>query len=505
MLDPFNIYNTAGAAPPGLGNMPTASSVIAPSVTAPAVSPINPPDTNIGRIPTPEIDAYKEYLRSQPNRGDYQRNKLGKLLAAVAGIAEGSQRGVGAGLAINRNIVDRPYAQAVEDWQGKGGRLKELAGIEVAEEARNREIAEAQRKANLEEERNRREWANFNLEKDYKAEQIQNIRSEVAVRGLSVQKNEKTGELEVIDITGKRPRQSLGQFAESIGERRQRRRDEAAEDYDWWLKKEQVEQGNRVALAGINHANDLIRMDRQHLFAGELIGYRHQLENSGESVLNQNRAFNGAVTEVRQTMPDLYAEVFNPDGTLKEIGERNADGTLPEGTTTSEAMARYSKTLITIANRKLGRDVPSIGLPSGTGPSGRTVAEPPREEVSSAVPEGQDPALRAAAIKSLDDEGLDETDEENIKHRMEELKGTITSQGATLSVALPSTTTPQVALPSPQYDLGAGALFRQFVGPDFGTVNTAGAMTEIQRLEDARRRLQEGYRQRFGTGTIGIR
>lgn len=145
--DEFGLYNRGIFGPPqeefnapNQGFFKPKSIELNPVANNPTVPPA--PDT----IPTspgmgnryPDIEAYRDVLRNQPNRKDYELNKWGKLLAGVAGVAEGSQRGVTHGLNVNYGILDRRYNQAVEDWKTRAGGKGELANLEVKLDEINR-------------------------------------------------------------------------------------------------------------------------------------------------------------------------------------------------------------------------------------------------------------------------------------------------------------------------------------------------------------------------------
>jgi hypothetical protein len=78
----------------------------------------------------PALDKYNSALDAMPNRDDYDPRLITKILAAVAGVGEGIQRGPVQGIALNKQILDKPYDEALGRWGTKLSRYEKEADIE---------------------------------------------------------------------------------------------------------------------------------------------------------------------------------------------------------------------------------------------------------------------------------------------------------------------------------------------------------------------------------------
>lgn len=192
----------------------------------PSSPPLVPTDTGLSGLrnrETPRIKDYMDYLGSQPKREDYQAGKVSKILAAVAGGAEGWSKGPTAGVNTFKGLTEMPFIEAQEDWQRKGGRLKELSDLEYRGLNDEQKLAIQMEDYRLKNAENTRQWIELESGLGLKKAQVDNIVNQIKNRGLTVEDNEQTGEKEVVDkLTGIRT--SLGKFAESTKDKDTRTR-----------------------------------------------------------------------------------------------------------------------------------------------------------------------------------------------------------------------------------------------------------------------------------------
>jgi hypothetical protein len=143
-------------------------------------APINAP---MPGVKTPDLDKYREFLRSQePQRKDYELGKWGKALSLIAGTAEGYTTGPTRGVTLGQGLLERPYRSAMEDWQTKGGRLKELSDIDVADRAFGTEQGRWEQEQQLRKTADWRANQELLLQSGFTDAQIRNINSMISDR-----------------------------------------------------------------------------------------------------------------------------------------------------------------------------------------------------------------------------------------------------------------------------------------------------------------------------------
>lgn len=372
------------------------NSTIKEELTTSPLDPSTKNDTSIldmlkAQRATPRLRDYESYLGSEPDRKDYQAGKVSKILAAVAGTVEGAMDSPGRGMATYKGITDMPYLTARDTWERKGGRLKELAELEhrgLSDEEKRLVQLENFRLKGLEEART---WL-----KDQKAMQlsdarINDITNRIKTSGKSIEKNEMTGEMEVVDkITGSRI--SLGKFAESVPEK-------AAREDKTWFSRERTRQTNRRSLQEDSQAHATFLENVRTSNDRDLIKFRNQLEldTKGQNIsaAESNAAFTGAMRELSLERPDLYSQLFDVNGNAIEGRDEGKYGTFLD-------MVRMRR------NSKLGLPTSAKSFSSGT--NSVTTGEP-----------SADDALRAQAIQYLKDNNYDDEDEENINNAMKKI------------------------------------------------------------------------------------
>ena len=97
------------------------------------------------------MQAFKAHIKGMPTEADYGGGWAGKLGAAMVGGATGWQQGAGAGYEAARAVRRRPYQEALQDWQTRGGGLAQLADIETKEAQARADHALAVREQNMKE------------------------------------------------------------------------------------------------------------------------------------------------------------------------------------------------------------------------------------------------------------------------------------------------------------------------------------------------------------------
>jgi len=91
-----------------------------PEAIAPQRRQLAPPQYDYG-----PMTRYQEYLKSEPERADYQPRGIDRLINAAAAGVRGFQTGdVGAGLKLGNELREQPYNEAFKRWQSKGGRYQ---------------------------------------------------------------------------------------------------------------------------------------------------------------------------------------------------------------------------------------------------------------------------------------------------------------------------------------------------------------------------------------------
>ena len=72
---------------------------------------------------------YQQYLQSEPDRANYKQNTLGKILTAAGAGVESYQHGLPAGIKLAEYMQEKPYVDALKQWQAKGGRYEAAARL----------------------------------------------------------------------------------------------------------------------------------------------------------------------------------------------------------------------------------------------------------------------------------------------------------------------------------------------------------------------------------------
>lgn len=276
----------------------------------PRINPLNLPDTSMGsnlsalRLrETPDIQAYKDYLKTEPNRDNYKTGKVGKILAALAGFSEGYKTGSpGAAYATTKGILDRPYEEDLARHDRKGGKLKNLAEMEYQSLTDNQklqvQIAEQEIKVRDQLIKEIKTASDIELNDA----QIKNVLSQAKNRGLTVQKSEIDGQMYVIDQNNKSIT-PLGKFAESVGEVDTRKRNMFSYEHG-------IQQKGRESLQSNAQAHDRSMLSQRFANDASLVRLKDSLDDKTHSPAEQTSAFNLAIDQVTQQRPELIGKIF---------------------------------------------------------------------------------------------------------------------------------------------------------------------------------------------------
>lgn len=291
-------------------------------------TPLNPPDTGLMRPRnTPHMKAYKEYLASEPLKGDYELSKLGKILAAGSGLATSWNQGAGAGISQAQGLMDRPYMEALGQHERKGGRLRELADLEYKGLKDEDELIKEAGKLELEKDKVAIDLMRANSTVKLNEEQMKNLASQVRTRGLSLEKNEVDGNLYVVNKEAG-TRVPIGQFAESIGESDKRKRNmfsfETKTREESTRRINEDEQAHDKVMESIRNSNNRAAIKlRADL---DLRNDRETTDASKISATQSNAAREGALSEILMETPSLRTEIFDTvDGKLVPKENINPD------------------------------------------------------------------------------------------------------------------------------------------------------------------------------------
>lgn len=368
-------------------------------------SPINPPDTGLISLrsrKTPAMDEYSGYLANAPRREDYQTGKIGKVLAAIAGFGEGyTSKSPARAFDTTRGIIDRPYEEASTEYARHGGRLKELSELEYRSQGDEAKLELEIGKAGL---ANRKQILDeIQAASGIKLNEarVKDFESRINQRGETIQKNEVTGQLEVVNTVTK-VRVPLGQFMQTPEAK-------ADLEHKFFNKREAVQQKGREKLQGNAQAHAVKMEGLRFGNDKNLAKFRQELQNNAPlSPTQSNAAFDGAYQEILTLYPDMKDRLFEAD----------ANGNL----TLRKDFNQDAFDMFKIAVQEKMKE--KMGKPNTLNPS---IPEP-NPIMDSAIPDNvpqvQDPssvALRQAAIQFLVDNNFDEADEENIANAMKKI------------------------------------------------------------------------------------
>lgn len=255
--------------------------------------------------PTPRIKEYMSYLESEPQRKDYQANKLSKILAAVSGTIEGAFDSPSKGISTYKGITDMPYIEAMDQHDRKGGRLKELADLEYRGLTDEQKLAIQMQEYQLKSAENARQWIELESGLGLKKAQIENITNQIKTRGLIVEDDEITGEKIVVDkVAGTRT--PLGKFAESMKDKDIRAR-------SMFQFQSGVTEGRQSRLQEDAQAAALNLESIRTMNDGELARYRTTLGREDEEIKRKLEGMSPAAQKTALELAYQQAELDNPE------------------------------------------------------------------------------------------------------------------------------------------------------------------------------------------------
>jgi hypothetical protein len=382
--------------------------------------PLNTPDDGLmamrsSKPLTPEMDTYKAYLRNVPSRADTKIGKIGGLLAGIAAGAEGWNRGAGAGLMVGRSIIDRPYQRKVEDYNTKGGNLKELADLEYRSLTDEDKKAYQQSELNLKIRKQIADEFKMNSDIGMNDARVAEIADRIQTGGLSLERNSSDGQLYVVDKKAK-TKTPMGKFAETTEETR-------AGNYKYKAKEIGLEQANRIGLENIKYDHDVYLHNLDNKAKEKLEKLKDDLANKGGmNQTQQNAAFEGAFKETIAFNRDLADDIFDADGNYLPNAKK-------------EDIRKFNDKLAQRINHRLGSKI---------------------EDEGSLAPLSQEEKVKGVPIvrewnKAHPDQLIDENNAALVREAIRldaEQSGNATPASGTPQVTAPNTAAPTVTAPT---------------------------------------------------------
>ena len=349
----------------------------------------------------PGLEEYKKHIGSQPRKEEHQLNKFGKLLAGVAGVAEGYNRGVGSGIETGIGLMERPYRSALEDWERRGTGLKEKADIEVKLEDLEYRRGQDKETARYREAENIRQNKQLELQQNEDARQKEELADRILSSGLNREEQRKRMELLGWDssiVEGRVIYTNLDgtvKVGPKVGETIEEK------------------EAREIRGEGRQEAANIRQEDRAQSNRKELLDYGLEIDKRKAQFVRENkpneltpaeaaRAFELAVEQTRMHEPDLVNELFVVDPNTRAI----------LGIKPDVDKDKYQQYMDGINARAA-----IISRGGNTSTTGTTT--------TSQTPVITDPiqkAAREAAIAWLVQNGYDANDEDNIKNAIAQLK-----------------------------------------------------------------------------------
>lgn len=424
----------------------------------PSTVPLNPPDVNANKplIPSRAItdvqmgqgsmsglDKFKQHLNTQPDRKDLQLGKWGKLLSGIAGTAAGYTGGAREGINVGTSLLNRPYAEAMEDWQTKGGRLKELSDLERVERGEGREDV----RLKLEQNQDVREQMRLAQGLAKGELEMQGMMQDIMAGKKGYFQSNDGNTYEIDHITGKIT--NKGKTGEGIAETR------TAEQKDW-KERFGYEQFGRIELSALNQAHDKIMAGINNNYARGL----RELDNTLDKQLASHQvqidprmrvaARQGAMDEILTQYPGMKTALFDVD----------AEGNISPKIDPRTGLPVDVKSWDAFSNALSEKTLEYIGLPSkGQAPW----SDSPLEDMP----------YRIKAIQWIRQQGVIPT-EDQIKKATEDFKRESITGTPNVSVVGQGQRTPQVSTPNPFVGSNPGTWIP---GLETGIQNTGRAVT----------------------------
>jgi hypothetical protein len=394
---------------------------------------VNPPDTGMAGIlrSAKAQDEYDEYLKNAPKRSDYQLSKLGKALAAIAGVTEGATSGATKGIATGTGLLNRRYQEALEDYSTKGGILKERADLEYRNMTDAEKRQQAERKYQLDLRKQLADEIKTSSDIKVNEAQVRNLDNMIRNRGLSLQRNEVDGHLYVVDQAAGTS-MSMGQFMQTPEAKR-------ALEHKFFKVEEGIRQTGRKELQEDQQAHAISIEGIRAGNAADLARLRSQL-GRGDAEFK---------AELDKMTPQAQATAFKL-ATEQAVN----DGFVYDPKNVGPFMTAVRERLDNIRVRAGGK--PTVTLPNNVPPP---VNNPQ-----------MDSALRESALAYIRDNYPDDpnllTNEDAIRHVMDKLKEQVPQIPATPTVTLPPASNLSSPLMSPNFgQFNAGGFNSQIIDP----------------------------------------
>lgn len=246
---------------------------------------------------TPKMKDYMAYLDDAPNKKDYELNKLGKVLSAVAAISEGGSKGAAHGINTYKGLTEMPYIEAQEEWGRKGGRLKEQADIEYRGLADEQKLAIQMEDYRLKKNEDIRQELELESKLELDEKQLENIENQIKARGLTKETSEIDGITYIVDAVNK-TRTPIAQFAMTYKDKK------LGESIEWFSRQRQ-RTADAKTLQDRTFAQQLNMESIRTLNDGELARYRQILGREDDEI---KRKLEGMSTAAQRTALNLALE-----------------------------------------------------------------------------------------------------------------------------------------------------------------------------------------------------
>jgi len=196
----------------------------------------------------PEADRFKQLVESAPKREDFAPNNFDRVGSMMSGFAAG-WRNPSEGVGLARNILDRPYNEAMEEHQGQLSNVGTLANLEDSRIKRELEGLTLERGFESDADRFEEDKRRFGIDTAIRNRQLNIqeqglinqgwVKYDVAETGEAKMYNPQTGETRTLGKTGFTPEEA------------------SKRDIDDFSKKEGIRFEHDRRLQGSSHANSL--------------------------------------------------------------------------------------------------------------------------------------------------------------------------------------------------------------------------------------------------------
>ena len=247
----------------------------------------------------PAMSAYRKFVeQGAPTKETIKPDKLTRLGAILSGAAAGFQN-PSEGVRVTRDILDRPFEDALHNYKSQGGRLQELASLEEGD-TKNK-IASVKAVGELQNQQvdNKRQDALAQSLMNQRALTMKETQQRIEANGATFHEDQTTGIGYLVKRDGTRI--PVGKFDMSTGEKLE-------SDLTKMREQDKLVGTRQVKLDNINFGNQkTLQDDRQ----SHSINMQNQgQENAKELIdLRATRAAENAAKRVKVTNPSIYAQI----------------------------------------------------------------------------------------------------------------------------------------------------------------------------------------------------